>query len=232
VRREHPAIGKELLACGLRRFGTILADPPWPFASSGKYAPDDPNRFHYDTLSLRQIAEMPVERLALSRAHLYLWVPNGLLAEGVEVMRRWGFAYRTNLVWCKVRRDGGIDGGGVGNFFRHAAEILLFGVRGSLRTRAPARRQPSVVLARRREHSRKPDEFYDVIESCSPPPRLELFARYPREGWYQWGNQIDRRLRTDFGVPGGPTTVVRTLRRRFVIYRPNRPRLTTRRETA
>ena len=92
-------------------------------------------------------------------------------------------------VWAKRRRDGGPDGRGVGFYFRNTTELVLFGTRGKLRTSAPARRQVNIIESRKREHSRKPEEQYPIIESCSPAPYLELFARYPRLGWSAWGNE-------------------------------------------
>jgi N6-adenosine-specific RNA methylase IME4 len=119
-------------------------------------------------------------------------VPNALLPEGLEVMKAWGFHYKANIIWHKVRKDGGPDGRGVGFYFRNTTEIVLFGVRGkNARTLAPGRRQVNFLATRKREHSRKPDELFDIIESCSPGPRIELFARGPRKGWKVWGNQSE-----------------------------------------
>ncbi|MDD3925637.1 MAG: MT-A70 family methyltransferase [bacterium] len=182
---------KELLSFSPACFGTILADPPWQFANrTGKMAPEHKRLMRYPTMPLDDIMELPVARIAKPQAHLYLWVPNALLAEGLEVMRRWGFTYKTNLVWYKTRKDGGPDGRGVGFYFRNVTELVLFGVRGSMRTLAPGRRQVNIVSSCKREHSRKPDELYDVIEACSPGPYLELFARHQRHGWCQWGNEV------------------------------------------
>lgn len=173
-------------------FGTILADPPWRFANrTGKMAPEYRRLSRYPTMTFQEIMELPVSQIARPRCHLYLWVPNALILEGLEVMRRWGFTYKTNLVWYKIRKDGGPDGRGVGFYFRNVTEIILFGVRGSMRTLAPGRRQVNVLLTRKREHSRKPDELYRIIENCSPGPYLELFARHPQPGWSQWGNEIE-----------------------------------------
>lgn len=173
-------------------FGAILADPPWRFTNrTGKVAPEHQRLRRYPTMSLDEICDMPVASHASEKSHLYLWVPNALLREGLEVMDAWGFTYKTNIVWFKVRKDGGPDGRGVGFYFRNVTEVLLFGVRGSLRTLQPGRRQVNLVSSRKREHSRKPDEAYGVIEDCSPGPYLELFARAPRKGWTQWGNEID-----------------------------------------
>lgn len=138
-----------------------------------------------------QIMELPVAQVAAPLAHLYLWVPNALIDVGLEVMRRWGFTYKTNIVWYKVRKDGGPDGRGVGFYFRNVTEMLLFGVRGKLRTLQPGRRQTNIIVAQKRGHSRKPDEQYDIIEACSPGPYMEMFARYRRPGWAQWGDEIE-----------------------------------------
>lgn len=171
-------------------FATVLADPPWRFANrTGKVAPEHHRLARYDTMTTDEIAALPVPAVAASQAHLYLWVPNALLADGLAVMAGWGFTYKANLVWHKVRRDGGSDGRGVGFYFRNVTELVLFGVRGRMRTLAPGRRQVNLLATRKREHSRKPDELYEIVERCSPGPYLELFARYRREGWSAWGEE-------------------------------------------
>lgn len=179
-------------ACGVR-FGTILADPPWQFQNrTGKMAPEHKRLSRYPTMGLDEICDLPVEAVADARSHLYLWVPNALLPEGLKVMEHWGFKYKSNLIWYKVRKDGGPDRRGVGFYFRNVTEILLFGVRGrDVRTLDPGRSQENVIATQKREHSRKPDEQYDLIEACSWGPRLEMFARGPRKGWTVWGNQAD-----------------------------------------
>jgi N6-adenosine-specific RNA methylase IME4 len=189
-------------SCGPRRFKTILADPPWRFQNStGKVAPEHKRLSRYGTLSLPEICELPVTEIADDTAHLYLWVPNALLAEGLEVMKAWDFTYKSNIVWHKVRKDGGSDGRGVGFYFRNVTELILFGVRGkNARTLAPGRRQVNYISSRKREHSRKPDEIFPVIEACSPGPYLELFARGGRRNWSSWGNQAD-----DGYAPSWPT---------------------------
>jgi N6-adenosine-specific RNA methylase IME4 len=169
-------------------FGTVLADPPWRFQNrSGKVAPEHKRLSRYDTMDWKDIAALPVDELMAAQSHCYLWVPNALLAEGLHVLEDWGFTYKANLVWAKRRKDGGPDGRGVGFYFRNTTELVLFGTRGKLRTLAPARRQVNIIETRKREHSRKPDEQYPIIESCSPGPYLELFARYPHPGWQAWG---------------------------------------------
>jgi N6-adenosine-specific RNA methylase IME4 len=172
-------------------YGTVLADPPWRFSNStGKVAPEHRRLRRYRTMDLAEIAMLPVAHLASPRSHCYLWCPNTLLAEGLKVLAAWGFTYKTMLVWYKVRKDGGPDGRGVGFYFRNVTECVLFGVRGGLRTRAAGRRQVNLIATRKREHSRKPDELYTVIEACSTGPYLELFARRPREGWTSWGDEV------------------------------------------
>jgi len=178
---------------GGNRFSTILADPPWQFQNrTGKMAPEHKRLNRYGTMALDDILSLPVRALVHSTAHLYLWVPNALLPEGLKVMEAWGFKYKSNVVWHKVRKDGGSDGRGVGFYFRNVTELVLFGVRGkNARTLAPGRRQVNLVATKKREHSRKPDEMYDLIEACSPGPYLELFARGARANWSVWGNEAD-----------------------------------------
>ena len=132
-----------LATAGAVKFGTILADPPWQFQNrTGKMAPEHKRLSRYPTMTLDAICDLPVEAVAAARAHLYLWVPNALLAEGLRVMDAWGFTYKANIVWHKVRKDGGSDGRGVGFYFRNVTELILFGIRGKgMRTLAPGRRR-------------------------------------------------------------------------------------------
>jgi N6-adenosine-specific RNA methylase IME4 len=178
---------------GSKKFSTILADPPWQFQNrTGKVAPEHKRLARYGTLTLDNIKAMPVSAISADTAHLYLWVPNALLPEGIAVLNAWGFNYKSNIVWHKIRKDGGPDGRGVGFYFRNVTELVLFGVRGkSARTLAPGRTQVNFLKTRKREHSRKPDEFYDIVESCSAGPFLELFARGSRPNWTTWGNQAE-----------------------------------------
>ena len=172
---------------------TVLAYSPWRFANrTGKVAPEHGRLNRYDTLTPAQIKELPLDRCIAAAAHCYLWVPNALLEEGLDVLEAWGFTYKTNIVWHKVRRDGGSDGRGVGFYFRNVTELVLFGVRGSMRTLRPGRTQTNLLATRKREHSRKPDELYPIIEACSPGPYLELFARYPQPGWTVWGEEASQ----------------------------------------
>ena len=201
-KQEENAADDFLKFCGDRKFGTILADPPWQFQNrTGKVAPEHKRLNRYSTMKLEEIEEMPVQKVAADVCHLYLWVPNALLPDGLEVMKNWGFQYKTNIIWEKVRKDGEPDGRGVGFYFRNVTEILLFGVRGNnARTLAPGRSQVNLLRTQKREHSRKPDEIYPIIEKCSNGPFLEMFARGSRDGWILWGDQAN----TDY-TPTWPT---------------------------
>lgn len=182
----------ELLRYPQGSVGAILADPPWQFSNkTGKVAPEHRRLLRYPTMTLQEIMELPVAQVAAPRSHMYLWVPNALIQEGLEVLKRWGFTYKSQLVWYKVRKDGGPDRRGVGFYFRNVTEVCLFGIRGTNNRTGPAgRTQPNIIVSRKREHSRKPDEIYEIIEACSRGPFLELFARHTRPGWLQWGNEV------------------------------------------
>lgn len=190
---EMTASDDLLKSVGAQKFRTVLADPPWQFQNrTGKMAPEHKRLSRYPTMTLQDIKDLPVEATVEETAHLYLWVPNALLADGLQVMAHWGFTYKTNLIWYKVRKDGGPDRRGVGFYFRNVTEMLLFGVRGkNARTLQPGRSQENILVSQKREHSRKPDEQYALIEDCSPGPFMELFARGPRSGWFVWGNQAE-----------------------------------------
>lgn len=189
-----------------QKFGCVMADPPWRFQNrTGKIAPEHKRLARYPTMELEEICALPVAEHMESPAHCYLWVPNALLPDGLQVLKAWGFDYKSHIVWEKIRKDGGPDGRGVGFYFRNVTEILLFGTRGTgARTLQPGRSQVNYIEAaepvepdgdllkmRKREHSRKPDEQYGIIESCSWGPYLELFGRGKRKGWTVWGNQAD-----------------------------------------
>lgn len=196
---------KELLEfAGERKYTTIYADPPWLFQNrTGKVAPEHKRLHRYSTMTMDEIKSLPVGDISAPYAHLYLWVPNALLPDGLEVMKAWGFTYKTNLIWEKVRKDGYPDGRGVGFYFRNVTEVLLFGTRTpvkskNFRTLPPARSQVNLIRSMKKEHSRKPDEFYKLIEECSPGPYIELFARGERPGWDVWGNQADAGYEPDW----------------------------------
>ncbi len=175
------------------QFSTILADPPWQFTNrTGKMAPEHKRLMRYPTMRIQEIKSLPVSMVAAEKCHLYLWVPNALLQWGLETMEAWGFQYKCNLVWYKIRKDGGPDGRGVGFYFRNVTEMVLFGIKGKQnRTLAPGRCMVNLFSTRKREHSRKPEELYTIIEKCSRGPYLELFARHNRQNWAAWGNEVD-----------------------------------------
>ena len=188
IAKQNPS--EDLLSKAQGPYSTILADPPWQFQNrTGKMAPEHKRLLRYPTMEIEEIKELPVSKLAAAQSHLYLWVPNALLHEGLKVVEAWGFTYKTNIVWSKIRKDGGPDGRGVGFYFRNVTELILFGVKGRMRTLQPGRTQVNQIASRKREHSRKPDEIYDLVEACSPGRYLELFARFQRRGWDQWGNE-------------------------------------------
>lgn len=183
---------KNLFEADSGKYGAILIDPPWRFANrTGKIAPENKRLRRYPTMSFEEIAALPVGEIAAAQSHLYLWCPNALLAEALDIMKGWGFTYKTNIVWYKVRKDGGPDGRGVGFYFRNVTELLLFGIKGRIRTLAPGRRQVNILASRKQEHSKKPDGVYGLIERCSPGPYCELFSRQRVPGWDQWGNELD-----------------------------------------
>lgn len=208
---EFPTLA-QLAEARKGHYGTILIDPPWRFQNrTGKVAPEHQRLSRYETLSTEELKKLPVGELAKPKSHLYLWTPNALLPEALQVMEAWGFRYKTNLIWYKVRKDGGPDRRGVGFYYRNVTEMVLLGVRGQLRTLSPARSKENIIVQRKREHSKKPYEQYEVITNCSPAPHIELFAREAVPGWDVWGNEADTYEESrpvhrgyDWGIRGFP----------------------------
>lgn len=165
-------------------FSTIYADPPWQYSNQGTRAATDN---HYETLTAEQIGELPIEKLAAPSAHLHLWTTNAFLPDSFEIIKRWGFEYKSCFVWVKPQM-------GIGNYWRVSHEFMLLGVRGN----CPFldRSCMSWIEIARGEHSAKPDIVRQNIERVSPAPRLELFARSAIDGWVCWGNEIKRNLFT------------------------------------
>ena len=194
-----------------KQYKTIYADPPWQFQNrTGKVAPEHKRLNRYPTMKLEDIMKLPVGDVADEKSHLYLWVPNALLPEGLQVMEAWGFEYKTNLIWEKTRKDGEPDGRGVGFYFRNVTEILLFGIKGEKnRTLDPGRSQVNLIRAMKKEHSRKPEEFIDLIEKCSNAPYLEVFARGNRDSWDMWGNQATEDYEPDWNTYSNHTMAVK-----------------------
>lgn len=197
--RGKAANGHDALHSARDDYGTILIDPPWQFQNrTGKVAPEHRRLSRYSTMGIEEIKALNLGQYTASKSHLYLWCPNALLPEGLDVMKAWGFEYKTNIVWYKTRKDGGPDGRGVGFYFRNVTELLLFGIKGKIRTLDPGRSQVNVIVERKREHSRKPDSVYEIIESCSPADYLEIFARQRREGWDALGDEVDTYVAPDY----------------------------------
>ena len=169
-----------------RRYAVIYADPPWDFEVYNEESGiERAAANHYSTMSLDEICALPIPSLASPAAALFMWTTVPHLRESFQVLDAWGFEYKTNIVWVK-------DKIGLGYFVRNQHELLLIATRGDMPTPLSANRPSSVITAPRREHSRKPDEAYALIERMYPElPRIELFARQTRPGWARWGNEVE-----------------------------------------
>ena len=177
-----------------KKYRTILADPPWQINQRGKNS-NRSAEHHYELMPLDCIKAMPVADLCdASASHLYLWSPNGLLPEALEVIRAWEFTFRSPIYWIKPRL-------GLGNYVRNASETLLFATRGKAPVKFHA--QPNWFFAAQQEHSHKPEEQFAIIERLSDGPYLELFARRRQPGWDAWGFEAPGG--SDIIVPGYPT---------------------------
>jgi N6-adenosine-specific RNA methylase IME4 len=168
-----------------RRFGCIYADPPWLYDNQGTRAATGN---HYDGLTVEQLCELPVKRLAADDAHLHLWTTNGFLFDCKRIMDAWGFEFRSSLVWVKPQM-------GIGNYWRNSHEFLLTAIRGDAK-RFNDHSLMSWLQCDRGAHSAKPEQVRSFIQRASPGPYLEMFARQQPEGWSAWGNQIERNLFT------------------------------------
>ena len=166
-----------------QRFGTIYVDPPWQYGNQGTRACTDDN---YVTMTIEDIASLPVGELAAKDAHLHLWTTNAFLFECQRLFDAWGFEYKSMLVWCKPQM-------GIGNYWRVSHEILLLGVRGNVKS-FNDHSMMSYVIADRTKHSAKPEEVRKMIERASPGPYLEMFGRRTATGWTVWGNEIERTM--------------------------------------
>jgi len=184
------------------KFRCIVADPPWkygakrPFGASREFRPNSWNNTDigamtkYALMSTKDICSLPVVDVADKNAHLYLWTTNAFMREAHDVVEAWGFKQKTILTWCKVKPDG-TPSMKMGYYFRGATEHCLFAVRGKMRLNV--RTLPTAFLwPRIGQHSRKPDAFFDMVETATPGPYLELFARRIRPGWTCWGNEVNQ----------------------------------------
>ncbi len=166
---------------GTRKFATVLADPLWRFHNkTGKVAPEHKRLARYPTLTFEEIENLPVRDAVEETAHLYLWVPNALLTEGLQVMKRWGFQYKTNLIWYKVRQDGGPDRRGVGFYFRNVTEMVPFGVRGKKEAKCALRPFQIELLERSALRNEGTDENRCIKDDDHEPT---LLRHPPRPGF-------------------------------------------------
>jgi N6-adenosine-specific RNA methylase IME4 len=184
--RPHPI-------ASLGTFGTIVVDPPWAFSYSTRKSEAGNNGWrgstdrHYRNMPLAELRRLPVPDVAAADSVLWLWSVNALLDDAVGLMGHWGFDYKNTLTWAKTARHGG-PAVGMGFWMRGATEHLLLGVKGKPK---PLRRnQPTWFAAPPTQHSAKPDEAYQIIETLTPGPYLDLFARRPRDGWTCWGDEL------------------------------------------
>lgn len=165
------------------RYPVIYADPPWRYENPPIGATSRAIENHYPTMTLEEICAMPVSDLATDDAILYLWATAPKLAECFEVIKAWGFEYRTNIVWDKEKI-------GMGYHARNQHELLLICKRGNIPPPAAGTQPSSVHREARTAHSAKPHFYYEMIEGAYPGlPKIELFCRTPRDGWAVWGNQ-------------------------------------------
>jgi len=181
-----PSVVRELATLVERgaRFSTVYADPPWPYQNTAARGAAEN---HYRTMTLKDICNEPVKKLVADNAHLHLWTTNAFLHEAFDVIRAWGFRYKSCLVWIKPQL-------GMGNYWRVSHEYLLFGIRGNISFADHTCR--SWLMARRSIHSRKPFAFRELVERVSPGPYLELYGReeHPNTDWTIYGNQVERKL--------------------------------------
>jgi N6-adenosine-specific RNA methylase IME4 len=172
----------------LVKFATLVIDPPWPYRDRLRSGPTKSRvrgaANHYPTMTLRELHALPVAAIAAANAHCYLWTTNAFVREADALLEAWGFAQKTVLTWVKPQI-------GMGHYFRNNTEHVLFGVCGRLPTRR--KNVPTAFFAPRAQHSRKPDTFYEIVETQSPGPYLELFARRERHGWVTVGDALDGR---------------------------------------
>jgi N6-adenosine-specific RNA methylase IME4 len=162
------------------KFATIVIDPPWDWGDEGDQDQLGRARPDYATMTKAQLLDLPLPELADDDCHIYLWITNRSLPKGFELLEKWGFRYVTAITWAKPHF-------GMGNYFRGQTEHVLFGVKGS---QALKRKDVGTLFQADRGkggHSSKPPEFYDLVESCSPGPYLEMFSRSEKEGWKTWG---------------------------------------------
>jgi len=179
------AIGKAKTieeALSAAKFSAICIDPPWDWKDEGDNSQLGRGNTTYGSMSHEELLAFPVGQYGAADSHIYLWITNRSLPKGFSLLEAWGYRYVTMLTWCKPSI-------GMGNYFRGSTEQVLFGVRGSL---SLSRKDAGTWFSapRGKAHSAKPDSFYDLVESCSPGPYLDVFARRERDGWVCWGGEL------------------------------------------
>ena len=175
----------------MKKYRIIYADPPWQYKENWG---NGSNEHTYKTMSVEEIKSLPIKGIVSDTAHLYLWVTNPFLSEGLEICKEWGFDYKTLITWVKTYADGTPEMG-MGYYFRGCTEHIIFGVRGKMKVTAKIYKNMFHLINPRyisKLHSSKPAEVRGwIVEWSGDLPRIELFARQKVEGWHCWGNEVE-----------------------------------------
>jgi len=169
----------------MKQYKTLLIDPPWSQGIAGDYRnrPNAAQDLPYKTLSLDAIGQLPIQQWAHPEAHIWLWTTNQFLAAGFDLLKRWGCTYLAPIHAIKPS--------GMGNYFVHRTQTLLFAYKDKCVFPLERFRDNIIEVGNPKRHSQKWEKTYEYIESISPPPRLELFARKTRKDWDVWGDEVD-----------------------------------------
>lgn len=169
----------------IKKYDCIMADPPWSYKNNGSGLNGIAER-QYKVMKLEDIKNLPVSDISNENSCLFLWAVTPFLPEALDVMKSWGFKYKTVIYWDKINM-------GMGYWFRGQVEMCLVGIRGNIK---PFRAQiRNIIEEKRTKHSKKPEKIYNIIESISSiKTKIELFARFHRQGWDVWGDEIEKNL--------------------------------------
>jgi len=180
-----------------KKYNIIYADPPWKYKEdwgNGSY------KHTYKAMDIEEIKNLPVKKISDEKAHLYLWVTNPFLREGLDVCEAWGFEYKTLITWVKTYKNK-VPEMGMGYYFRSSTEHIIFGVRGKMKIKNKITKNVIIEPNDRKLHSKKPDSVREMIVRCSGDlPRIELFARERVEGWDAWGNELPNTIQKNIVV--------------------------------